>query len=206
MPHRTVHLLFVIAVTLVGWECALRPYWFGMSTVEAQQEDSSEASNEELARLYTEDQADRSPGPGKSIDWEVVSVRDKKREARVKEFYTENKLRSGVDYYHAAMVLQHAAAPEDYLLAHEFCVVAIGKGESKARWLAAATEDRFLMNIKRPQRFGTQYRSDGNGPLKLYEVDEQVTDELRRELAVPTLAKAKEREAEIQKLFKGESK
>jgi hypothetical protein len=47
--------------------------------------------------------------------------------------------------------------PDDYLLAHELCVVAIGKGEKRARWLAAASEDRFLMALKRPQRFATQY-------------------------------------------------
>ena len=64
----------------------------------------------------------------------------------------------------APMVLQHASRPEDYLLAHEFCVVALAKGEKSARWLAAATEDRFLMNLKRPQRFGTQYFSSGPEP------------------------------------------
>lgn len=69
------------------------------------------------------------------------------------------------------MVLQHASRPEDYLLAHEFCVVALAKGEKSARWLAAATEDRFLMNLKRPQRFGTQYFSSGSDQLtKLHEV------------------------------------
>ena len=42
------------------------------------------------------------------------------------------------------MILQHGGGPEDYLLAHELCVVAIGRGEER-KWLAAASEDRFLM-------------------------------------------------------------
>ena len=87
------------------------------------------------------------------------------------------------------MVLQHAAAPEDCLLAHELCVTALIKGEERARWLAAASEDRYLMKIGRPQRFGTQYRSDGPGtPLKLYQMDSvsRVTDLLRGEFDVPS--------------------
>jgi len=155
----------------------------------------------ELARLYEQDQADRSPEEGKAIDWEAVSRRDREREARVKELYEAGGLRTGKDYHRAAMVLQHAPKPEDYLLAHEFCVVALAKGEREARWLAAAAEDRFLMNINRPQRFGTQYRSSGlEEPVKLYEVGPGVTDALRKEMGVPTLAQAREREAEMQRL------
>lgn len=155
--------------------------------------------NEELARLYREDQADRTPPDGKPIDWAVVAPRDKARLLRVKEIYAQNRLQTGADYYRMAMVLQHGDVPEDFLLAHELCVAAIGKGETQAKWLAAASEDRFLMNIGRPQRFATQYQSTGNSPLKLYRVDSGVNDELRRALDVPPLAKAKEREAELNK-------
>src|SRR5436190_1379819 len=77
------------------------------------------------------------------------------------------------DYYRAAMILQHGDVAEDYLLAHEFCVVAISKGDARAKWLAAASEDRFLMNIDRPQRFATQFRCDGlpNCEYHLYKLD-----------------------------------
>ncbi len=63
--------------------------------------------------------------------------------------------------------------------------------------MAAAAEDRFLMNIGRPQRFGTQFRSDGTGPLKLYAVGEGVADDLRRLMGVPPLSEAKAIEAEL---------
>src|SRR5258708_34282421 len=96
------------------------------------------------------------------------------------------------------MVLQHSGKPGDFLLAHELCIVAIGKGEEQAKWLAAASEDRFLMNIGRPQRFGTQYRADKpNDPFRLYKVEDGVTDELRLAFKAPTLQKAKEREAQM---------
>src|SRR6266446_640211 len=75
----------------------------------------------------------------------------------------------------------------------------ISKGDARAKWLAAASEDRFLMNIDRPQRFATQFRCDGlpNCEYRLYKLDAAVTDELRRVLNVPSLAEAKAREARM---------
>src|SRR5262249_52744931 len=159
---------------------------------------------DELARLYEEDQGDRQPPGGKPIDWSVVGPRDRRREARVKELYEAGSLRTGKDFYRAAMVLQHASRPEAYLLAHAFCLAALAKGNQAARWLAAATEDRDLMSIGRPQRFGTQYRSAGpDQPVRLYRVDPGVNDALRRELGVPTLAEARRREAMMEEMVKG---
>ena len=152
-------------------------------------------NDQELARLFTEDQADRTPPPGRPIDWSTVLPRDRAREARVRELYRSDAVQTGADYYHAAMILQHAPAPEDYLLAHEFCIVAVSKGEKRALWLSAATEDRFLMGIGRPQRFGTQYRSaDATSPVRLHPVDGNITDGLRGLFAVPPLAEAMARE------------
>jgi hypothetical protein len=187
-----ITFLFIAALGIaIGWFTKL-------PSVPAQSSMTSvEKNNEELARLYQEDQSDRQPKDGKPIDWKVVDPRDKVREKRVKELYSTNQLRTGADYYHVAMVLQHASEAEDYLLAHELCVVAISKGDERAKWLSAASEDRFLMQIGRPQRFATQFRSVGNSPMRLYETDQGVTDELRRALNVPTLAQAKEREARM---------
>ena|SRR5687767_1960377 len=198
-PNIKTFLAFVVLTVSTGWFCSVLPLnssWAQAPTTQTLKD------NEELARMHREDQADRTPAEGKPIDWATVGPRDKARLARVKELYTQNRLQTGADYYHAAMILQHGEVPEDYLLAHEFCVVAISKGKNDGytKWLAAASEDRFLMNIGRPQRFATQYRSDGpNLPIKLYTVDPGVTDELRRALNVPSLARAKEKEAEINK-------
>ena len=156
--------------------------------------------NAELAKMYAEDQSDRRDA--EKIGWEKISQRDEQRKARATELYRTDALKTGADYYHAAMILQHGGEPEDYLLAHELCVVAIGKGEDRGRWLAAASEDRFLMSIKRPQRVGTQYAPDPpgtNSPIKLYQVDDGVTDGLRREFKAPTLADARAREAQFNK-------
>jgi hypothetical protein len=199
MRTKTTNILLVLNLLVLGG-ILIRQSVVLQSFAKQSSDQSGTKDDEELIRLYQEDQSDRKPPAGKSIDWSVVAPRDHARLARVKELYTQNKLQTGGDYYHAAMVLQHAEAPEDYLLAHELCVVAISKGNSEAKWLAAASEDRFLMNIDRPQRFGTQFRTGGaNTPFKLYKMDSGVTDELRRALNVPSLAEAKAREAKMNK-------
>jgi len=155
--------------------------------------------SEELRLMYVEDQTDRQ---AESVDWSVVGPRDRARLARVKELFASDSLYTANDYYHAAMILQHGAEPEDYLLAHEFCVVAIikGRNDKATRWLAAASEDRFLMNLDRPQRFATQFRSVGvDGPVLLYKVDSSVTDGLRHLMDARTLEGAKAQEADFNK-------
>ena len=180
---------------------------FGAGVASAQEQgvspqSSGETSSTEMARLFQEDQADRTPASGKSIDWEEVGMRDEARERRVKELIQSGALRTGADYFHAAMVLQHASEPDDYLLAHDLSVIAIGKGEHRAKWLAAASLDRFLIAIGRPQRFGTQFVSRRSfHPPKLAPIDPHVPDQLRRELNVPSLEEAKEKEAAMTKEF-----
>jgi hypothetical protein len=197
MPNRAVKIsLVVVMVSLVGISIFLTLI---SRSVRAQASaNQSLKDNEELKRLHDEDQSDRAPA---DVDWAIVSPRDKARLSRVKELYLQNRLQTASDYYHGAMILQHGDAPEDFLLAHEFCVLAIikGKNDKETRLLAAGSEDRFLMNIGRPQRFGTQFHSKDNGPFRLYTVDSGVTDETRREMGVHSLAEARAHEAELNK-------
>ena len=125
----------------------------GMAT---QSSEVAPADNAELARLFKEDQDDRKPAIT-DIDWSVVKPRDDPRLERVKELYASGSLQTGPDWLRAAFILQHGNEPDDFLLAHGMCIAAVAKGEEKARWLAAASEDRFLRRIGRPQRFGTQW-------------------------------------------------
>ena len=152
---------------------------------------SPPTDNAELARISQEDQDDRKPGLH-GIDWAKIKPRDDARLARTRELYASGALRTGADWFHAALILQHSSEADDYLLAHEMSVAAVAQGYKEARWLVAASEDRFLMTIGRKQRFGTQYEpADEPGRYRLASTEPQVTDELRAVLGTPSLAEAK---------------
>lgn len=157
------------------------------------------SDNAELTRMFQEDQDDRKPGLH-GIDWSVVKPRDDARLKRTREFYASGTLRTGADWLHAALILQHSSEPDDYLLAHEMCVAALAQGEKGAKWLVAATEDRFLMAIGRQQRFGTQYEAaEEPGKFRLAPTAPQVTDELRAAVGAPPLSEAKAKEGRFDK-------
>jgi len=67
---------------------------------------------------------------------------------------------TGSDLYEAAFVFQHGDTPADYLLAHVLALDALTKGFNRAKWLSAATLDRYLQLIGQAQVFGTQYPLD----------------------------------------------
>jgi hypothetical protein len=155
--------------------------------------------NAEIAAIFAADQADRQQFG--SIDWAVVGPRDAARRARVRQMLDEGLLRAADDYYYAAMVFQHGEAPDDYLLAHALAMAAQTAGRPDAAWIAAATFDRFLQNIDRPQIFGTQYVGQPGEPLTQGKYDSALLpDSLRRALGVPTLEQQEVQRLQFEKL------
>lgn len=156
--------------------------------------------NPELAKLYAEDQSDREGSPN-SIDWSVVGPRDEARRAVVLRILKAGGVRTADDYHAAAMVFQHGTTPSDIQLAYSLASVGskINPNDKSLKWLTAAAWDRNLMQRGKPQWYGTQYTlNQATKRFELYEVDPAaVTDEERAQLNVPSLAKAKEREAEF---------
>jgi hypothetical protein len=164
---------------------------------------TAEESSKALSVIFADDQKDRKTiASGQAYDWESIAYRDEEREQAVRELIKMKKLTTGEDFYHAAMILQHGTSPDDYLLAHDLSVIAISKGEDNAKWLAAASLDRFLIGIGRSQRYGTQFRSDRSfNPPRLAPIDSEVPDALRVEMNVPTLKEARKAEKQMIKSF-----
>ena len=147
--------------------------------------------NKELQALHEQDQADRKAF--EQLDHEQlqeVLQRDRARRQRVKELVGSKALQDPEDYFHAAMVFQHGEALDDFWQAHELASRGAELGHPNCRWLTAAAYDRWLMNQGKPQKYGTQYRSDGDGPYRLWDVDPTTTDEERAVWNVPPLTEA----------------
>src|SRR5436305_7811932 len=59
-------------------------------------------------------------------------------------------------------------------------------GSKDSRWLAAAALDRWLMYQSKPQKYGTQFVSDGKR-YRLWDLDPATTDDERAANHVPSL-------------------
>lgn len=137
-----------------------------------------------LASLYEQDQEDRRG----VVAWTAeTDARDAARRRMVRALLAGGHVRTAADHYHAAMVLQHGDVPADFQLAHELATTAERMGSEPARWLAAATLDRWLLSQGRPQRYGTQF-ADRGGVWYLLPMDTlAVTDAERRRAGTQTL-------------------
>lgn len=188
-------------VSLASFACIALAGAFTLAPAHGQPpaEAPAPTDNAELQALCDADQADRKNTD--AVNWHEVGERDAKREARVREMLETGLVNTGQDYFNAALICQHSMEVEGIQLAHELSMISASLGNKRARWLAAASYDRLLNRLDKPQRFGTQYVSKGDGPMKLADITPGVTDHMRKALNVPTLEQAKAREEEIRKSF-----
>jgi len=158
---------------------------------------ASDPLSDELQKLVKADQEDRQfilKGTGKPTAEQQVKMRerDKTRFKRVNEILEKAPTLTTEGINAAALLMQHGSTLESFVRAHELsaCASFLGKPAS----LIAASEDRYLMNLKRKQRFGAQFVGSGNA-AKVYQTDEApptaVTDSLRAIYFEPPLEVAK---------------
>ncbi len=164
-------------------------------TYSLEQRGSPQRTNPQLQRAYDQSIADRLPLSQHSNLSEVnLAARDDSRISLVKDLYHQGLVLSGADCYNAAAILQHGSRSSDFLLAHDLAILAISMGVERARWLCAASEDRFLVSIEQKQRFATQFEPVNH---KLLPVDRDVTDLHRQMMDADTLSVAQSRESRL---------
>jgi hypothetical protein len=144
--------------------------------------------------LYKEDQRDRRRVFGvdgtKSASEEAIhdlEVRDAKRQSDLNRFLKKHQLKTGKDFYAAAMLLQHGNISKDYLRAHQFAQKASKLNYKPALWLEAATYDRYLKSLGRKQKFGTQFYLTRKGIWKIWPYSMKTTDVDRKHYGVESL-------------------
>src|SRR5690606_28010684 len=117
--------------------------------------------NSRLQQLKNDDQADRQ-GTISQAEWPEISKRDAERRATLMTLLRVGEVRTATDYYNAALIMQHGDTIEDIRMAYALATVSasINPTDRSAKWLTAASWDRILMRMKRPQWYGTQYVTD----------------------------------------------
>ena len=147
-------------------------------------------NNEELTKIYKKDQSDRQ---AKEIDWNLVTPRDSIRRMRILEMSSQDLLQTSDDFYHAAMVFQHGTDSTSYKKAICFMKSAIKLDKKRSKWLLAAATDRYLLSVRKPQIYGTQYQKKPFEPWGLAKMDTTtISDSVRIEFGVRTLSEQQE--------------
>jgi hypothetical protein len=151
----------------------------------------SAVRNAELSSLAAEDQAART---GSS-----VGRSDDERRARVIELLAHGAVRTPQDKFDAAIVLQHTGltvcgsslrslSAENYLVAHYLFKAALAGGVEEARYLVAASIDRYLSFTVGIQRYGTNRMINQiSGTEELVPIDRSVSDAERKLYGVAPL-------------------
>jgi hypothetical protein len=154
--------------------------------------------NPQLHEIYLADQQERTDLMSAS-DIDHISTEtalklyrsDSVRRIQVYAFLKEGKLSTATDFSEAALILQHGNDTSDFRTAHELALASIKLGNNDAKWLAAATLDRYLIAQNKPQKYGTQsFTNKKTGKRELYPVDPSVTDEERAQWNCPSLKNA----------------
>jgi hypothetical protein len=139
----------------------------------------------EVTAIYQAGQAARSGGS--QIDWSKVAAADATRRERMRVLLAEDHVASADDYEHAAFIFQHGDRPEDYLLAHALAVIATARGSRNGAWIAAASLDRYLASIGKPQIYGTQFFPGTVGVAQEPYARDVLLDVIREASNVPSL-------------------
>jgi hypothetical protein len=118
--------------------------------------------NKELRSLYEADKQERVNQPqANTPEYKAMRARDLQRREQVMLIATANGLQTAADYYHAAHIMNHGDTIDDARNAHMFALRSGELGYEPARWLAAASYDRWQMYQGKPQKYGTNYVYDG---------------------------------------------
>lgn len=163
-----------------------------------QQQQSSPPDSAAVKQIFQEDQADRdvdfdSMTEQQFKEWRArAHSHDLLHYKQMTDIITRGELHTGADFEKAAVIFQHGLKTDDYLFAHTLAVIAISKGRSQARWLAAASLDRYLHSMHQAQIYGTESLGTSAGRTDRWTQDPYnrtlIPDSLRSDLCVPDQA------------------
>jgi hypothetical protein len=151
----------------------------------------------ELFALWKADQeAHKQPPLFDTLASTAMRHRNAERRQRVQQIVTTTPSLEPADFYYAALVLHHSGGLDEVWHGHELARRSAETGYRPARWLVAATFDRWLMYQGRPQKYGTQIVPDGRR-FRVWDVDPETTDADRIAWDVRPLVQQHHRAAQL---------
>lgn len=159
-------------------------------------------SNLEMQKIFEADQKPRqNPADLTPERWTVINRDDAERRNQTAKLLADNQLHTAEDFNRAAFIFQHGSTPDDYLLAHTLAMIAVAKGDENSLWIGTATLDRYLQSSGKSQIYGTQFRSTKDATQEPFNRS-LISDSLRRELGVPSLAAQLDQQKQWMEQFK----
>lgn len=149
-----------------------------------------ETDNLLLQELYQADQKDREKVYDTAASVTGLKKNDTKRRGMVGEMMSQGQVNTANDLYHAGVIFLHGEQSKDFLTAHRLSTLAAIMGHKPARWLTAASLDRFLVTMGQPQIYGTQFEhnsEENRYQLRLPLDDSNVLSFEKRYLNVPAV-------------------
>jgi len=139
-------------------------------------------NNVVLAGLMSEDQTDRRLARSGGLRAVELQERDARRRTAVLSFLRSGEVRTSDDFYAAALIFQHGDSVADHRLAHSLSTIAVmlAPGAEHKEWLQAASWDRLMRSLGKPQWYGTQYTRRPDGQLVLQEMDRGAVSDAER--------------------------
>jgi hypothetical protein len=116
-----------------------------------------ETDNLKLVEVFQEDQKDREKVYESPQQVAALRERDAARRKRVLVMMELGEVKTKNDLYHASVIFQHGERSVDFLTSHRLATLAALLGHKTGRWMLAASLDRYLMSIRQPQVYGTQF-------------------------------------------------
>ena len=159
--------------------------------------------NKDLALLYLADQLDRKE-IGNADDFKKILAmlsRDSARLARVYQLLDSNKILTGQDYFHAAMICQHGRDIQHSDSAVAFMRKALALDSTINKWLLAAAVDRNLVKKGKAQIYGTQFFREADNVWYRCAMDTaRISDAERKKFKVETLEEQRQKLISLNKL------
>lgn len=137
--------------------------------------------NSELRRLYNDHMQEAVMGEGARYTIE-------ERAERTLSLLEKGVLSQGIDFYHAALLIQNAQLPGNRMTAYKLFMRAGQLGYAGAFHMAAMQYDNWLLSQGKPQKFGTHWTWEGDVAVPQPLEDPDRVDEVRAELGLRPIA------------------